>query len=300
MKLIYNTLRLFIASVVLWLTAPAATATETPFEYPVAPDSIESFQERTSYVMTHFWDKADFKKLAADTAALRVAVADFIDFVPYAHADTVRHSIQHFLSHYAGQPATLLHIVRTAEASLVGPDADFWSEPTYMLFLRQVLADKKVKSKDKEPLMAQIKKFNSSSPGTIIQNFDYTTRHGARHNLYEQSAPVKILLLEPADCSDCSLNRLRLQADIATGQLVKDNQLKILLIRPGKQDKAWDSAMESLPFQWEVGSSENISDLVDTRRLPYNYILDADNKILMRNLTVDQILNLTASLYREK
>lgn len=295
-KTILTTLTLVLA---LSQTSRADSPAKPPFDYPAVPDSLQSLQERTSYLMTHFWDAADMKQLKTDTAGMRVAVSAFIDFIPYAHADTVRHAITRLMGYYAGQPATLLHIADIAEDNLVGPDADFWSETTYMQFLRPVLTDKKVKQKDKEPLLAQIKKYNSSIPGAIIQDFSYVTRHGARHNLYSNDAPIKLLLLEPDDCSDCSFNRLRLQADVATCQLIKDGQLKIVLIRSGKPDADWDKAMADQPYQWEIGTSPDVDKLVDTRLLPGNYVLDQDNKIVMRNLTIDQLLNLSASLYRQ-
>ena len=72
-------LYLILAFTALYADAQTADSIKmpvTPFEYPLAPDSIESLQGKTSYVMLKFWDKADMKKLMADTTQFRKAFQD--------------------------------------------------------------------------------------------------------------------------------------------------------------------------------------------------------------------------------
>lgn len=268
----------------------------TPFEYPQAPDTLNSLQARTSYVMTHFWDKADMKKLMADTAKFHKAFSDFVGFIPYASKDSVRNSISSLTGRYANDPKALSLIASEAERTLFGPQAEFWSEDCYLLFLRPLLSHKKVKQAEKDKYLTQIRMLNSSQPGSNIAAFDYTTRHGAKHSLYDNKAEYVVVMFQPEDCSDCSMSRLRLNADAATTRLVKNGTVKIVIINPAEPTSGWRKDMESYPYEWEIGSAPNVGDLVDTRVLPTVYLLDKDFHILAKNLELNQLLGLMATI----
>ncbi|WP_290100012.1 DUF5106 domain-containing protein [uncultured Muribaculum sp.] len=269
----------------------------TPFEYPMAPDSLPTLQARTSYVMMHFWDAADMNKILSDTAKFNQAFHDFVSFIPYSYADSIKRSISILVEKMGEEPEHLLRMARRAEAEMYGPEADFWSEASYLMFLRPVLNNKKIKNKDKEYYLTQVKKLNSSQIGATFPSFPYTTRHGAGHNLYEYNTKYKYVLFHPSDCSDCSLTRLRLEADGVTSMLTEDNRLKIFVIAPDKPGSGWNAAMENYPYSWEIGYSPKAADMVDLRVLPTVYVLDENNKIIDRNLTVDQLLALSAAIY---
>lgn len=272
----------------------------TPFEYPSAPDSLSTLDERTSYVMLRFWNKADMKKLMADTAQFHKAFADFISFAPYARADSVRSAITALTGRYANDPKSLLLIASEAERTLFGPEAEFWSEDCYILFLRSVLTCKKIKQADKEKYLAQIRMLNSSQKGASIAIFDYTTRYGARHSLYDNKADYVILLFQPEECSDCAMTRLRLSADVATSRLVKNGTVKIVIINPAEPSAGWRADMEDYPYDWEIGSAPDVGTLVDVRMLPTAYLLDKDFRILARNLNLNQLLAFTASVNHDQ
>ena len=63
------------------------------------------------------------------------------------------------------------------------------------------------------------------------------------------------------------MTRLRLEADIATGNVVKDGRLKIVIINPGKDSQEWRSAMANYPYDWEIGSAPDAAKEVDLRRI---------------------------------
>ncbi len=268
----------------------------TPFEYPQAPDTLNSLEARTSYVMLHFWDKADMKKVMADTARFHKAFSDFVGFIPYATMDSVRKSITTLMRRYANDPKALSLIASEAERTLFGPEADFWSEDCYMLFLRPLLSNKKIKQAEKEKYLSQIRMLNSSQPGANIAAFEYTTRHGAKHMLYDNKAEYVILMFQPEDCSDCSMTRLRLNADAATTNLVKNGTVKVVVLNPGEPSEKWRGDMEEYPYEWEIGSAPDVDKMVDIRVLPTIYLLDKDFRILAKRLDINQLLGLTATI----
>lgn len=301
-RLMKRLLYLILAFTALYADAQTADSIKmpvTPFEYPLAPDSIESLQGKTSYVMLKFWDKADMKKLMADTTQFRKAFHDYVSFIPFAHVDSIKKSVGALTSRYANDPKALLLIANMAEKELFGPEADFWSEEPYMLFIRPLLTNKKVKEKEKQHYLDQIKMLNASQIGSNMAPISYTTRHGAKHQLYDQKGEYVLVLFQNDDCSDCSMTRLRLEADIATGNVVKDGRLKIVIINPGKDSQEWRSAMANYPYDWEIGSAPDAAKEIDLRIQPTSYLLDKDYQILMKNLSLNQILAFTAALNQQ-
>ncbi|MCM1504149.1 MAG: DUF5106 domain-containing protein [Muribaculum sp.] len=272
---------------------------ETPFEYPLAPDSITSLQGKTSYVMLRFWDKADMKKLMSDTVKFRKAFHDYVSFIPFAHVDSIKKSAHALTSQFSNDPKALLLIAQMAEKELFGPEADFWSEEPYMLFIRPLLTNKKVKNQDKARYLSQLKMLNASQIGSNIAPFSYITRHGAEHSLYDQKGDYILVLFQDENCADCPMMRLRLEADIATGNVIKDGRLKLVIINPGKDTPEWRSAMANYPFAWEIGSAEKVGEEVDLRMMPNSYLLDNEYKIILKNIDLNQILSLTSALNQQ-
>jgi hypothetical protein len=272
------------------------TLSTSPFQYPQAPDSLNSLEARTSYVMLHFWDNADMKKIMADTAKFHKAFSDFVGFTPYAYTDSARKAISSLTSRYANDPKALLLIASEAERTLFGPEAEIWSDDYYIHFIRPVLTNKKVKSSVKEKYFSQIRMLNSSQIGASVAEFDYTTRHGAKHSFYDNNAEYIFLMFQPADCSDCSMTRLRLNADAATSNLVKNGTVKIVIINPGEATDKWRAEMESYPYDWEIGNAPEVGKVIDVRESPTIYLLDSQRRIVAKHININQLLGVTATI----
>lgn len=290
-----------IAAIVAVATAlPSPAKAESPFPYPMAPDSLGSLNEKTTYVMTHFWDQADLKKVMADTAALHTAMHDYLSFIPYANPDSIKKSISRLTSAVAQRPADLLKLAHAAQREIFDADADFWANDQYLQFVRPVLSNKKIKQRDKDPFLQQIQMLNSSQMGSTIAPFTYTTRHDATHSIFDDAAQYKIVLFIPGECdADCRMLLLRLDTDIATTNLVKNNRLKIYVINPGNVSKEWKADMERYPYSWEIGYNPEVGDKIDVRRGACNYLLDADHRIVGIDLSLEQMLAIAAGMNLE-
>lgn len=145
--------KIFIAIIFAALfSSVSRSQTKTHFEYPTAPDSLATLQEKTSYIVLRFWDKADMKKLLNDTLAFNEAFADYVSFIPYASADSVKKSIVNLTSRYKNDAKSTLKIVKAAEKNLFSAEAPFWADEQYMLFTKAALSNKKNIGKGQDSL----------------------------------------------------------------------------------------------------------------------------------------------------
>lgn len=297
----HNMKKIFISVILsIFVAFPAMAQTTTHFEYPMAPDSLNTLQERTSYILLRFWDNADMKKLLNDTTAFNEAFADYVSFIPYASADSVKKSITNLTSRYKNDAKSTLKIVKAAEKNLFSPEAPFWADEQYLLFTKAALSNKKVSAKDKAYYLDHVKMLNSSQVGSTVSPMTYTTRYGAEHQLYDQSGEYTLLYIHGADCSDCGMTSLRLETDFAINALTKNGTLKIVDIYTGEPDETWKKSVEKYPYEWEAGTSSDIGKYIDIRNLPAMYLLDKDRKILSRDININQMLSIASAIYKEQ
>lgn len=269
---------------------------ETPFAYPQAPDTLSTLEDRTSYVIMKFWDNCDFKKVMPDTAKFNRAFRDYISFVPYAYTDSIRKSANALLNRFKDNPKAILQIAEQADRNLFGPEAPFWSDEVFIMFARSVLANKKISNADKAPYMEKVKMLNSSQVGANVNQLSYTTRHGATHDLYNQNGEFIAMIFVDESCADCSIIMLRLETDVAVTNLVKSGKLKIVVINVGEATPKWKEEVADYPYEWEVGSAPDAAKYIDLRNMPNIYLLDNEHKVVLRNMSVDQLLRICENL----
>lgn len=297
-RYVITALAVIFISLVTGAVTPSEQTRTTPFPYPTAPDSMVSLNDRTSYVMRHFWDKTNPRKLMSDSAKWAQTFRDYVEFIPHTPADSVRKAVAHLIALLDDDPRALQILASSAERELYGPTAQFWSEEPYLMFTRPVLRNKKVKDSVKQYYLDQIKMLNASQVGANVAPLTYITRDGATHKLYDVKGEAILLLFQPLDCFDCAMMRLRLEADAATYELVKAGKLKIVIINPEVDSPQWRDQMNQYPEEWEIGSNPAAPGLIDLRIMPANYLLDGDFRIVARNMPTDQILQVTGNLYR--
>lgn len=293
--------KIFIAIIFAALfSSVSRSQTKTHFEYPTAPDSLATLQEKTSYIVLRFWDKADMKKLLNDTLAFNEAFADYVSFIPYASADSVKKSIINLTSRYKNDAKSTLKIVKAAEKNLFSAEAPFWADEQYMLFTKAALSNKKISAKDKTHYLNHVKMLNGSQVGSTALPMTYTTRHGAVHQLYDQPGEFTLLYIHGPECKDCDMISLRLETDFAVNSLSKNGTLKIVDIYTGTPDENWKKSVEKYPYEWEAGTSDDIGEYIDVRNLPAMYLLDKDRKIILRDMNINQALSMASAIYKQQ
>ncbi len=289
--------RLLIFTITLFAMLPGLMAqSSSPFPYPQVPDTLGNLQARSDYLLMHFWDKADIKKLVNDTTALNEAFADYVTFMPYASSDSVRTSITNLIKSLKSDPKYILAFVKSAEKNMFSPESSVKADQAYMLFTRAVLSNKKINPKEKARYVDQVKMLNSSQLGSMVLPLSYVTRHGAEHQLYEQPGEFKLMYFHWPNHED-SMTELRLQTDAALSALSKDGRVKIFDLYVGNPEQALRQNMESFPYEWEVGWAPNAPSVIDLRVLPTFYLLDGENKIMGRDMSIDAVLQIMSAIY---
>ena len=120
-------------------------APKTLFEYPIAPDTIKTFQDRANYVVIRFWNKFDLSKPIQDEASFETAFQDYLEFFPHAHKTVVMNSIKNLMNKAQSNKANFELIGRLAEKNMYSDQAIFPSDEAYMPFVEAMVKSKSLK-----------------------------------------------------------------------------------------------------------------------------------------------------------
>lgn len=282
--------KIFLSIIFIIGLAISTSAQQRLFPYPTIPDSLTNLYDRTDYLVAHFWEQCDMKKAMKSPERLDSAFRDYVSFMPHATMDVVYASVENLYKSIQNDVDVILSVGQMAENALYGDNAEYWSDELYLKFIEPIILNKKVPAIDRARYEHQYNILSKSIEGMVAPSAEYTTRYGATHNTNAQRAEFVILFFNDPECEDCSMIKLRLDADVKTSSLIASGRLKIVAISVSEASDEWKEAVKDYPFEWEVGASPEIDSIYDIRSIPSIYLLNKEHRIVAKNLNIDVLL----------
>lgn len=269
------------------------------FATPTVPEQLQNLTERCDYLVTHYWDRCNFKTAFSSLTRLSKAFEEYLTPIPYATADTVHSSVNRLIANVKKSPDHTLQLAKIAERWLYCDSATFRSEEVYLPFAKAVVANKKINSAERARFEHQVKLIESSGLGFRVPDLALSTPEGLKYNLGDIHSTHTLIFINDPDCTDCSLTRVRLSADINANKLIAAGKLTIVSIYPDAPDSQWIEASASFPANWVVTAFEDADSYFDIRTTPQFYFLDESHKVIAKDFTIDNLLRTTALLANE-
>ncbi len=290
-------LRHLIISLFLMIVVGSQLHAQSFFQYPIVPDSISTLTGRCNYLSNHFWDFCDLKSAFSSKQRMADEFKGYLEILQLASPDTAVTAIDRFTARLDKQPKDLLFLAEIAEAELYSDSAKVWSDELYIPFARAVERNKRIDKASKLRYKHQADILENSLPGRRIPSIPYVTADGGKGDVLNDSAQVIVLFINDPECSDCSLARIRMHADIATTQLINDGVVKIISLSAVDPDEKWKAEVADYPSDWIVAANPDIDMTLDLRGgTPSFYILDKRRKIRFKHLDVNQVLDIMRQL----
>lgn len=267
------------------------------FQMPVVPDSIVLLYDRTDYLLAHYWDFCDIKKAFSTRDRFRGAVIDYFSLMPYGTVDGVKQSISTFMKKVSTGKEPVQFVADIAEATFYSDTAALASDQLYLMFLDELLANKKVDKNTKLRYAHQKRVLEGSRPGQPAPALTYTDPVGSEHTFAPDTTKAgAIIFFNDPDCSDCSMARLRIDADILSRTVIEKGIVDFYSIYPGDADAEWLQSAVSYPEAWKTGASPDADQNWDIRQSPLFYILNRDGNILMVTANADEVIDILGRL----
>ena len=283
-----------IAGICATAAAQDRIVIEPLFEYPTAPDTMDGLQERSEYLLEHFWDNMDFKKrTTVDQNALNDAFSVYVAPMRFADAVKVDESIQKLLSEISKNPALSLQFAKAAEEALYGPRAYYWNDEIFIRFIDNVLNNKSVKKERKLRYQRLKTQLTNTLQGSVPPEFDYTTPDGKKSH-YHPNGVITVIEFGDPDCDDCRHAKLKMDTNISFSSLVDKGKVNILFIYVDPEE-GWEDKLKDYPAKWYVGASDEVSDLYDLRDTPSIYVIDREGHVAAKNIDVDTAITIATA-----
>ncbi len=269
---------------------------DTLFPYPNIPDNLTRLDDRSNYLVSHFWERCNLKTAFYSKEKFRKAFSDYIEIIPYAHRDTVKMSVDNLIEEVKKDPKNLLTLGKIAQDVLYGDSAQIWSDELYLSFAQAVANSRKISKEERARFQFHAKVLSHSQEGMTVFPLETIYSNGSKGNLHDVSAPYIIVFINETDCDECMMTRVRLAADIKTNELINSGKLEIISLSPCDADEEWLSAVSSYPQTWKVMASPETDSYFDMRMTPSLYLLDQDHKILAKNFDINALITIMSRL----
>lgn len=264
------------------------------FEYPTAPDEMQGLQERSDYLMDHFWDAMDFKnKKSVDQNALNDAFATYTAPMRFADASNVETSVNKLISDISKNPVLTLQFAKAAEEALYGPRADFWHDDIFLKFVDNVLKNKNIKNERKARYERIRRQLTNSKQGSIPPEFDYITPEGKTSH-YHPNGVITVIQFSNPDCVDCRYSKLKMETNVAFSSLVEKGKINVLFVDT-EMEQGWQDKLKDVPSNWHTGASKEAAELFDLRITPAIYVIDREGKIAVKNINIDTAMQIASA-----
>lgn len=260
------------------------------FEYPVAPEEIESITEKSNYLVKHFWDNFNFKnKQAVDQNALNNAFYVYTTPMRLADLQLTHHAVDKMIEKLSSNPTLLFQFTKAAEENLYGPRADVWIDEIFIKFINAAVKNKKIPETRKERLRKIQAKLNSSIVGQKAPSFFFENVKGENSQYFPMATPTIIIFGNPED-TDWRLARLKMETRNDLTQTLEKGKLNILYIIPFEMEN-WKDAVSNYSDKWVVGYAPSILNDIDIRQIPSIFVVGSDGNLLTKNVSLNVALN---------
>lgn len=288
-----------ILSLIIGLVAALSINAQTDnklFPLPTIPEELTTLQDRTDYLLDHYWEPCDMKAAYSNKAQLADAFRTYASFITLGSREKAMASIDALLKKLEKHPDALLFIVDQANGYFQSDTAEVASDEAYIPFAKAAVANKKVDKASKLRYGRQVKILENNMEGRPVADIPYTTIDGRKSSLAADTAALTIIFFNNPDCDDCQMAKAQLDANFAATQMLKNGDLKIIAVTPDDDTPQWREAMKSYPTTWDVTALPDAYDLLDIRHTPSFYVLDKEHKIIYKNLAPRGLMSILQRL----
>lgn len=265
------------------------------FEMPQIPAVLTNPADRAVFLADHYWDKFDF----SDTTYCSVpeiteqAFVNFIDLLDHIPARNVEFSIKSMLKKAESDSVMYAYFVKLYGEYLYNTDSPMRNEEYYIPVLESLLASDKVSDVMKIKSAKQLHWVKKNRIDSVANDFVYTDKKGRINRMPSIKAPRTLLFFYNPGCEMCSEALSFLKNSARIKAFVRDKQLVILAIYPDGDIDAWREHAADFPQEWLNGyDKERIIDkeeLYDLKTFPAIYLLDEDKRVILKNMSAEQI-----------
>lgn len=263
------------------------------FTLPAIPDTLQTVESRSSYLVAHYWDRfsfADSLQFMNQPEMVEQAVVDYVDLFRLVPAAEAENSLSALMDQASVTLNGFLFFYNTLEKYLYDATSPMRNEALFIPVLQKMMASNKLNDDDKLRPAMLLKSVSKNKVGSMAADFSYTKPDGSRHQLSEVQTPLTLLLFFDPECDDCHQVIMRLEKTDVLNQLTADRQLTVLAVYPGENKRLWQTMAQHMLPTWEIGMDESQTiynkELYDILGFPSMYLLDQHKTVILKDASL--------------
>lgn len=263
------------------------------FTLPSIPDTLQTVESRSSYLVAHYWDRfsfADSLQFMNQPEMVEQALVDYVDLFRLVPAAEAENSLSALMDQASVTLNGFLFFYNTLEKYLYDATSPMRNEALFIPVLQKMMASNKLNDDDKLRPAMLLKSVSKNKVGSMAADFSYTKPDGSRHRLSELQTPLILLLFFDPECDDCHQVIMRLEKTDVLNQLTADRQLTVLAVYPGENKRLWQTMAQHMLPTWEIGMDESQTiynkELYDILGFPSMYLLDQQKTVILKDASL--------------
>lgn len=263
------------------------------FTLPAIPDTLQTVESRSSYLVAHYWDRfsfADSLQFMNQPEMVEQAVVDYVDLFRLVPAAEAENSLSALMDQASVTLNGFLFFYNTLEKYLYDATSPMRNEALFIPVLQKMMASNKLSDDDKLRPAMLLKSVSKNKVGSMAADFSYTKPDGSQHQLSEVQTPLTLLLFFDPECDDCHQVIMRLEKTDVLNQLTADRQLTVLAVYPGENKRLWQTMAQHMLPTWEIGMDESQTiynkELYDILGFPSMYLLDQHKTVILKDASL--------------
>ena len=294
----------------------ANTPAPQPFPKVSVPGVVQDPQERVDYMVEHFWDIfADTSRTAVcDTALVagvrKVEVEDnyglFATLLDQASPSAARRAMVRLYEKAAAcerkdtSSNVFETVVEFSAKYLYDPNSPVRSEDRYLPFVELLAASDVVRPEMKHAYGFDAQMCRLNQTGTPAADFRFTDLKGSTRTLYSVKAPYTLLFFSNPGCTACKGIIDDLQGSVRVSQLMDSGKLAVVNVYIDSDLDEWKAYAVNYPETWYSGYDPDYAIRTDllycVRAIPSLYLLDADKKVLLKDVPPEKLFSVLEQL----
>ncbi|SPY34845.1 AhpC/TSA family [Porphyromonas cangingivalis] len=264
-----------------------------PPALPIPPDSISIPEERASYIVNNVWLPYDSltTQMFEGIPSMEQFIVDYFAIGAVADKKSFSNSVVTALG--KSTPDFYAHFLDFAEMYLDHSNSPIYNEDLYALFVGQVLRSSVVTYADSIRLSERLTGYAKNKVGDIAANFSIRLSDSRKISLHDIASPLTILIFYEPECETCIETLDLIKSSDVFLTLAAEQKVKVLCVDMTSETRSAQSAREKCPTWMMMGyeSEQAIrqQQLYYLRAFPTVFLLDQDNRVLLRHLRVDQL-----------
>ena len=264
---------------------------------PQVPSMLTDAQAQMDYILTHYWDKINFKDTTTHytDGVLEQHWVNYIDRIATFEGDSYPKRIEEFMSKLnQGDKKNFQFYTKLADRYLYHPASPLRNDQLYRPFCVGMLDSPHLTAEEKERVQFKLELIDRNNVGQKAENFYFKTQDGKTYQLYNIKNEFTLLFFNNPGCSMCAqVIEIMKQSETLTF-LEHKKRLQVVAVCPDGDTSDWREHIKDFPTHWLNGYDPDLylfdNNLYDLRAIPSLYLLDKNHKVILKDADISEVI----------